>query len=131
MVIGVILTVAGETAFNLTGFFLVLIAAIVSGLRWSLTQMLLQADSLGMDNPVATLYYLSPIMFVFMSVMSLLFEDPVAQFKNSEHFNGWFTAAETFGLMGIGGLLGKVLISFLPGNLNACCPFSVLTLPLY
>ncbi|RUP45224.1 hypothetical protein BC936DRAFT_148460 [Jimgerdemannia flammicorona] len=107
MVAGVILTVAGETAFNLTGFVLVLIAAVVSGLRWSLTQILLQADSLGMDNPVATLYYLSPIMFIFMTVMSLLFEDPVGQFRNSEHFDGFYTAAETFGLMGIGGLLGK------------------------
>jgi solute carrier family 35 protein C2 len=107
MVIGVVLTVEGETKFDMTGFLLVLTAAVMSGLRWSLTQLLLQHDTLGMDNPVATLYHLSPVMFVTMATLSLIFEDPIGQFQNSEHFDSFFHIVESFGLMAIGGLLGE------------------------
>ncbi|KAG2176138.1 hypothetical protein INT43_005371 [Umbelopsis isabellina] len=105
MVIGVILTVEGETKFDMLGFTLVLTASVMSGLRWSLTQLLLQHDRLGMDNPVATLYHLSPVMFVTMAILSMIFEDPIGQFKNSEHFDSIAHVMESFGLMSIGGLL--------------------------
>lgn len=111
MVIGVILTVEGETKFDMLGFTLVLTASVMSGLRWSLTQLLLQHDRLGMDNPVATLYHLSPVMFVTMAVLSMIFEDPIGQFKNSEHFDSIFHVMESFGLMSIGGLLGMYLVA--------------------
>lgn len=107
MVAGVILTVEGETKFDMLGFVLVLIAAVVSGLRWNLTQVLLQQDRLGMDNPIATLYHLSPIMFVTMLLLSLIFEDPISQFRQSQHFDNIFHILESFGLMAIGGFLGK------------------------
>ncbi|GES89184.1 TPT-domain-containing protein [Rhizophagus clarus] len=101
---GVILTVAGETKFNLTGFLLVLGAAIVSGLRWSLTQMLLQKED-GMNNPVATLYYVSPVMFILMIILSFIFEDPLLIFRTSRHFEDVNTGVETFLLMFLGGFL--------------------------
>jgi drug/metabolite transporter (DMT)-like permease len=119
MVIGVILTVEGETKFDMTGFVLVLTASVMSGLRWSLTQLLLQHDSLGMDNPVATLYHLSPVMFVTMATLSLIFEDPIGQFRHSEHFDSAFHVVESFGLMAIGGLLGKLC------HTNEPIPFSI------
>ena len=34
--------VAGETQFNLVGFVLVMTASMLSGLRWTITQVLLQ-----------------------------------------------------------------------------------------
>ncbi|KAF9350567.1 Triose-phosphate Transporter [Mortierella sp. AD094] len=105
IVIGVVLTVAGEAQFDMTGFVLVLLAAVMSGLRWSLTQMLLQKDQLGMDNPVATLYYISPIMFVIMSVLSLVIEDPFVQFASSEFFQDFNTGLLTMMMAGGGGFL--------------------------
>ncbi|CAG8480618.1 4212_t:CDS:2 [Funneliformis caledonium] len=102
--VGVLLTVEGETKFNLTGFLLVLGAAIISGLRWTLTQMLLQKEE-GMNNPVATLYYLSPIMFIMMSILSLIFEQPFQVFNTSKHFENVTRGLQTFGLMLMGGLL--------------------------
>ncbi|KAF9086344.1 Triose-phosphate Transporter [Mortierella sp. AD031] len=105
IVIGVVLTVAGETQFDMTGFVLVLLAAVMSGLRWSLTQMLLQKDQLGMDNPVATLYYISPIMFVLMSILSLVIEDPFVEFASSAFFQDFRTGAITMVMAGGGGLL--------------------------
>ncbi|KAI8049946.1 triose-phosphate transporter family-domain-containing protein [Syncephalis plumigaleata] len=40
--IGVLMMVADETDFELTGFIQVMLAALMGGLRWSLTQMLLR-----------------------------------------------------------------------------------------
>ncbi|GJJ73563.1 solute carrier family 35, member C2 [Entomortierella parvispora] len=105
IVVGVILTVAGETQFDMTGFMLVLLAAVMSGLRWSLTQMLLQKDQLGMDNPVATLYYISPIMFVIMSILSLVIEDPFVAFASSDFFLDFRTGMLTMLMACGGGLL--------------------------
>ncbi|CAG8593899.1 9395_t:CDS:2 [Ambispora gerdemannii] len=102
--LGVVLTVAGETKFDLTGFTLVLGSAIISGLRWSITQMLLQKEE-GINNPIATLYYLSPIMCSLMIVLSLIFENPFARIANSEHFRDVATASRTLALMLSGGLL--------------------------
>jgi drug/metabolite transporter (DMT)-like permease len=39
---GLLLLVAGETQFHAVGFVLVMTAAMLSGLRWTITQVLLQ-----------------------------------------------------------------------------------------
>ncbi|KAF9584380.1 Triose-phosphate Transporter [Lunasporangiospora selenospora] len=105
IVFGVFLTVEGEAQFDMTGFVLVLCASIMSGLRWSLTQVLLQKDQLGMDNPVATLYYISPIMFALMSILSLAIEDPFVQFTSSEFFVDFGAGMATLMMAAGGGLL--------------------------
>lgn len=46
-------------------------------------------------------------MFVIMLLLSLIFENPIDQFKESEHFDSIFHVMESFGLMSIGGFLGK------------------------
>ncbi|KAL1352488.1 probable sugar phosphate/phosphate translocator At1g06470 [Arachis hypogaea] len=43
--IGILLTVAKETEFELFGFILVMLAAVMSGFRWCMTQILLQPRS--------------------------------------------------------------------------------------
>ncbi|ORX61416.1 TPT-domain-containing protein [Hesseltinella vesiculosa] len=105
IVSGVFLTVEGETKFDTLGFTLVLVAAVASGLRWNMTQLLLQQDRLGIHSPIATLYYLSPIMFVTMLFLSLVIEHPIDQFRYSGHFDNAYHVVESFGLMAIGGLL--------------------------
>lgn len=71
---GVLLMVATETHFVLGGFILVISASALSGLRWSLTHLLLKNKQLGMDNPAATLFWLSPTMGLTLGVISLLIE---------------------------------------------------------
>ncbi|KAI8375789.1 triose-phosphate transporter family-domain-containing protein [Blakeslea trispora] len=105
MVTGVILTVEGETKYDALGFSLVLTASIVSGLRWSMTQLLLQYENMGINNPIATLYYLSPVMFITMLTLSLIFEHPLEQFQHSKHFDTLSHILESLGLMSIGGFL--------------------------
>lgn len=106
MVAGVVLTVEGETKFDTRGFILVLTASIVSGLRWTMTQLLLLQQGSTISNPIATLYYLSPVMFLTMLTLSLIFEQPL---DHSKHFDSISHVLESLGLMSIGGFLGKFL----------------------
>jgi len=71
---GVLLMVATETRFVLHGFILVISASALSGLRWSLTHLLLKNKQIGMDNPAATIYWLSPTMGLTLGVISIITE---------------------------------------------------------
>ncbi|XP_036389444.1 solute carrier family 35 member C2 [Megalops cyprinoides] len=53
-----------STQFNLEGFILVLLASFIGGIRWTLTQVLMQKAELGLQNPVDTMYHLQPLMFI-------------------------------------------------------------------
>lgn len=75
---GVIMMVSSETQFHLVGMLQVLTASCLSGLRWSLTQILLDKESMGMNNPFATLFWLAPIMGISLAFCSIFIE-------------GWFT----------------------------------------
>ena len=44
MSVGLVLLVFGETSFNLQGFIVVMAASCLSGLRWTITQLLLQGN---------------------------------------------------------------------------------------
>jgi solute carrier family 35 protein C2 len=71
---GVLLMVATETRFVLEGFILVLSASALGGLRWCLTQVLLQNKEMGFDNPAATIYWLAPIMGITLASLSAVVE---------------------------------------------------------
>ncbi|KAK4991891.1 hypothetical protein LTR50_001510 [Elasticomyces elasticus] len=70
MTAGVLMMVAGETAFNALGFALVLSAAFFSGFRWSLTQILL-LRSPATSNPFSSIFFLAPVMFLSLLVIAL------------------------------------------------------------
>ncbi|XP_048872831.1 solute carrier family 35 member C2 [Brienomyrus brachyistius] len=53
-----------STQFNLEGFMMVLLASFIGGIRWTLTQVLMQKAELGLQNPVDTMYHLQPLMFM-------------------------------------------------------------------
>ncbi|EIN12087.1 TPT-domain-containing protein [Punctularia strigosozonata HHB-11173 SS5] len=70
IVCGVVLMVATETHFEVLGFFLVLTASAMGGLRWGLTQILLKNRTMGLDNPSATIFWLAPVMAVTLGIIS-------------------------------------------------------------
>lgn len=83
--IGVLLMVATETHFVLSGFLLVTSASALGGLRWSLTQLLLRSKDVGMSNPAATLFWLAPVMGVSLAITSAIV-DGWAKVFNSPFF---------------------------------------------
>ncbi|XP_062233592.1 probable sugar phosphate/phosphate translocator At1g06470 isoform X2 [Phragmites australis] len=62
--IGVLLTVAKETEFDFWGFIFVTLAAVMSGFRWSMTQILLQKDTYGLKNPITLMSHVTPVMAI-------------------------------------------------------------------
>lgn len=71
---GVLLMVATQTHFVLSGFLLVTSASALGGLRWSLTQLLLRNKNMGMSNPPATLFWLAPIMGLTLGIATLVID---------------------------------------------------------
>ena len=70
MTVGVIMMVAGETAFNVLGFVLVILAAFFSGFRWALTQILLLKNP-ATSNPFSSIFFLAPVMFVTLAIIAI------------------------------------------------------------
>jgi solute carrier family 35 protein C2 len=87
---GVLLMVATETHFVLSGLILVLSASAFGGLRWSLTQLLLKNKKMGLDNPAATVYWLAPVMGVSLAIISAIMDHWTAVF-GSRFFDGMAT----------------------------------------
>jgi solute carrier family 35, member C2 len=77
MTVGVVMMVAGEADFKPLGFALVIASSFFSGFRWGLTQILLLRHP-ATSNPFATLFFLSPIMFVSLICIATFAEGPTA-----------------------------------------------------
>ncbi|KAK5230457.1 hypothetical protein LTR47_007599 [Exophiala xenobiotica] len=115
MTIGVLMMVAGETAFHALGFTLAMSASFFSGFRWALTQILLLRHP-ATSNPFATLFFLSPIMFVSLTIIACLSETPAAVITGIHM------------LVSTQGLMKAMLLLFVPGLLAFCMIASEFTL---
>ncbi|XP_077226617.1 putative sugar phosphate/phosphate translocator At1g06470 isoform X2 [Tasmannia lanceolata] len=102
--IGVLLTVAKETEFEFWGFVFVMLAAVMSGFRWSMTQILLQKEAYGLKHPITLMSYVTPVMAVATALLSLML-DPWDKFKSNVYFNNPWHILRSCLLMLIGGAL--------------------------
>ncbi|GMG52863.1 unnamed protein product [Aspergillus oryzae var. brunneus] len=107
MTIGVVMMVAGETAFNVVGFLLVIASAFFSGFRWGLTQILLLRHP-ATANPFSTLFFLTPVMFISLITIALAVEGP------SQIVTGFVALSDVHG-----GMFATFLLIF-PGILAFC-----------
>ncbi|TNY17456.1 triose-phosphate transporter family-domain-containing protein [Rhodotorula diobovata] len=92
---GVVLMVSTETQFDLVGMLQVLSASALGGLRWSLTQLLLHKESMGMNNPVATLFWLAPVMGATLATCSLVFDGWGNVFAHDEFWGSLGASLQT------------------------------------
>ncbi|KAL4877586.1 triose-phosphate transporter family-domain-containing protein [Aspergillus karnatakaensis] len=107
MTVGVVMMVAGETAFNAVGFVLIIASAFFSGFRWGLTQILLLRHP-ATANPFSTLFFLTPVMFISLIVIALAVEGP------SEIIVGLTALADAHGFW------PGILLLIFPGILAFC-----------
>ncbi|XP_041275266.1 solute carrier family 35 member C2 isoform X4 [Onychostruthus taczanowskii] len=63
-----------STQFNAQGFVLVLCASFLGGIRWTLTQILMQKAELGLQNPIDIMFHLQPLMFLGLFPLFAVFE---------------------------------------------------------
>jgi solute carrier family 35 protein C2 len=107
MTLGVVMMVAGETAFHALGFILVMASACSSGFRWSLTQILLLRNP-ATANPFSSIFFLAPVMFLSIFVLAV----PVEGFGAlSEGLSTLFEQKGT--ALGVGILLFPGVLAFL------------------
>ncbi|XP_078169733.1 nucleotide/sugar transporter family protein [Carex rostrata] len=107
--LGVLLTVAKEAEFEFWGFVFVMMAAVMSGFRWSMTQILLQKEAYGLKDPITLMSYVTPIMAVATFIGSLLM-DPWHKFDTNMYFDNPWHVARSCLLMLIGGTLAFFMV---------------------
>ncbi|KAF1658651.1 Solute carrier family 35 member C2, partial [Aptenodytes patagonicus] len=95
-----------STQFNAQGFMLVLCASFLGGIRWTLTQILMQKADLGLQNPIDIMFHLQPLMFLGLFPLFAVFEGlPLSISEKLFHFH---EAGMLFSLVGklfLGGIL--------------------------
>lgn len=74
-----------STQFNLEGFLMVLMASFIGGIRWTLTQLLMQKAELGLQNPIDAMFHLQPLMFLGLFPL-FLFNEGVSLSSSSRLF---------------------------------------------
>ncbi|KAJ6841693.1 SPX domain-containing membrane protein-like [Iris pallida] len=107
--VGILLTVAKETQFEFWGFLFVMLAAVMSGFRWSMTQILLQKESYGLKNPITLMSYVTPVMTLATAISSLLM-DPWSTLKDDKYFNSSKHLINSCLLMFLGGTLAFFMV---------------------
>ncbi|XP_076171108.1 solute carrier family 35 member C2-like [Ptiloglossa arizonensis] len=63
-----------STQFSIFGFAICLLASFASGIRWTITQLIVQKSKLGMKNPIDMMYYMQLWMLVPIIPVMLWFE---------------------------------------------------------
>lgn len=106
---GVLLTVSKETEFDFWGFIFVTLAAVMSGFRWSMTQILLQKDNYGLKNPITLMSHVTPVMAIATMILSLLL-DPWSEFQKNSYFDSPWHVMRSCLLMLIGGSLAFFMV---------------------
>lgn len=71
---GLVLFTYQATQFNLAGFIMVMSASFLSGLRWTLSQMVIQRSEMGLSNPIDMIYHIQPWMILTLLPFSFGFE---------------------------------------------------------
>ncbi|KAJ3117691.1 Triose-phosphate Transporter [Nowakowskiella sp. JEL0407] len=84
IVVGVVLMVVAQSN-NLIQFTKVQTATVLSGLRWALVHLLLEKESMGMNNPLATTIFLAPLMALTLLFFSVSYEG-LSTLPYSPHF---------------------------------------------
>lgn len=110
MTIGVVMMVASEAKFVVIGFVLVILASALSGLRWSLTQMLLIRNP-ATSNPFSSIFFLAPCMFISILTIAIPVEGfgPLFErFGVLVESEGFFRA---FGIILFPGIIAFLMVS--------------------
>ena len=72
--LGLFLFTYRSSQFNPGGFLLVLSASCISGVRWSLTQLVLQKKEIGLSHPLDMMYHLQPFMAISILPLAVALE---------------------------------------------------------
>lgn len=106
--IGVFLMVFNTTAVSIPGIIMVFAASALGGLRWALTELIMHKRAMGLSNPFATIFWLSPLMAVGLFFVSALAEDWAGMFR--EFFHG-LEALKNIGVVALPGFIAFAMVA--------------------
>ncbi|KAK3086671.1 hypothetical protein FSP39_021710 [Pinctada imbricata] len=108
--IGLFMFTYHSTQFNLEGFIMVLSASLLSGLRWTLAQIVTQKNEIGLHNPLDMMYHIQPWMMLGLLPLSAYFEgQSLASSENFFRYSGFLLLGRNIGLVLVGALLAFFL----------------------
>lgn len=114
MTVGLLLLVKGEEEFDGLGFALVMLASCFSGLRWSLTQLLLHgrqgSHHVAYGNPLEVLEALTPVMAISAGLLSLCTERLWVTLPASPYFASPLHMLMTAGIIAAGALIAFLMV---------------------
>lgn len=124
-----------STQFHLTGFTLVLLASVLSGLRWTLAQLVMQRKEIGLSNPIDMIYFIQPWMIasliplvIWIEVIPLLRDGLVVYASNLDHESESFVSPSQLVSGGIGDSpAGHVIASSSTGTAGSTYEYLLLT----
>ncbi|XP_013930035.1 PREDICTED: solute carrier family 35 member C2 [Thamnophis sirtalis] len=125
---GLFLFTYKATQFDTEGFAMVLGASFLGGVRWTRTQILLQKDELGLQNPIDTMFHLQPAMFLSLFPLFAVFEGlPLSASEKLFRFQEGRLLLELLGKLALGGVLafGLGFSEFLLVSRTSSLTFSI------
>jgi len=87
-----------------------MLAAVMPGFRWSMTQILLQKSAYGLENPITMMTHVTPVMAIATMILSLLLE-PWSDFQKNSYFDNPWHVMRSCLLMLIGGSLAFFMVT--------------------
>jgi len=95
-----------STDFVLLGFMMVLTASFLSGIRWTLSQLIMQKTQLGLSNPIDLVYHVQPLMILCLLPFAVAFEGTrISASISVFRYQEISVFLNTMGLVGFGGLI--------------------------
>ncbi|KAG1701695.1 Solute carrier family 35 member C2 [Nymphon striatum] len=115
--VGIVLLIAGglfmftfhSTQFNLEGFILVMLAALTSGLRWTLAQLVMQKNEIGLGNPLDMVYHVQPWMILSLIPLFIGFEGESISRSILFNYEDVNVMLQIVGLMSIGAVIAFLM----------------------
>lgn len=107
---GLFLFTYHSTQFNLEGFIMVLSASVLSGMRWTLAQIVTQKSEIGLQNPIDMMYHIQPWMIITLLPLAATIEGvPLATTDSFFRFSEYSVLFGNLGLVLMGAVLAFML----------------------
>jgi len=111
IVVGEVFTVFGEVQFDTVGFILCAIAAVMAGMRWTLVELKLRDIQPPLKSSVAMMRILSPMMFIAMLFLSMVWEKPWISLQGTKFWTRWEDVTKLLLLGLVGAFLAICMMS--------------------
>lgn len=126
--VGLIMFTYKSTDFVMVGFLMVLSASFLSGIRWTVSQLIMQRAQYGLSNPMDMIYHVQPLMILTVLPFAIGIEGTsVATSVTMFRYNEVSTFLQTIALVTVGGTIafGMEVAEFLLVSYTSSLTLSV------